>query len=90
MNLAKDGVPDEHAANPGPMSATIYRRKASFETRALRGILAAAGCLIVVSALLGNAGSVLLSIAACLACVSRIERNYRHGAYGRVRAETIE
>jgi len=32
----------------------------------------------------------LLALATCLACVSRIERNYQRGAYGRVMIETIE
>jgi len=62
----------------------------AFEIRALRGILAGAGCLIVASALLGNAGSVLLSIAVCLACASRMERNYRLGAYGIPKPELLD
>lgn len=61
-----------------------------FETRALRVILAGAGCLIVASALLGNAGSVLLSIAVCLACATRMERNYRLGAYGIPKPELLD
>lgn len=61
-----------------------------FEIRALRGILAGAGGLIVASALLGNAGSMLLSIAVCLACASRMERNYRLGAYGIVAPELLD
>jgi len=68
----------------------IRRRKHDFETRALRLVLAAAGGLIVAGALAGNAGTVLLSLGACLACASRMERNYRRGAYGRVELETIE
>ncbi|MDB5359078.1 MAG: hypothetical protein JWO51_375 [Rhodospirillales bacterium] len=60
------------------------------ETRALRGILAGAGCLIVASALAGNAGSILLSIAVCLACASRMERNYRLGAYGIPKPELLD
>jgi hypothetical protein len=61
-----------------------------FETRALRGILAGAGCLIVASALCGNAGSMLLALAACLACASRMERNYHLGAYGIVKPELLD
>jgi len=61
-----------------------------FETRALRFILAGAGCLIIASALAGNAGSMLLSIAACLACATRMERNYGRGAYGPVKAEALD
>ncbi len=61
-----------------------------FETRALRGILAGAGCLIIASALAGNAGSMLLSIAVCLACATRMERNYSRGAYGIVKAEVLD
>lgn len=72
------------------MPTQISRRKVDFEAQALRGLLAAAGCLFVAAALEGNAGSVLLSLAGCLACVSRIERNYRRGAYGVVTAESID
>jgi hypothetical protein len=61
-----------------------------FETRLLRGILAGAGCLIIASALAGNAGSVLLSIAVCLACATRMERNYNLGAYGAVKVEALD
>jgi hypothetical protein len=53
-------------------------------------MLAAAGSLIVGGALTGNAGSVLLSLFACLACVTRIEQKYRNGDYGQVMDETIE
>jgi hypothetical protein len=92
MNFGNDRVSGnrQNSAEAKLMPTPLYRRKVDFETRALRGMLAAAGCLIVASALFGNAGSALLSLAACLACLSRIERNYRHGAYGRVKAETIE
>lgn len=72
------------------MPTQIPRRKVALETRLLRGVMAAAGCVIVAAAIRGNAGSVLLALATCLACVSRIERNYRRGAYGRVTAGTVE
>jgi hypothetical protein len=72
------------------MPTALCRRKVDFETRALRVILAGAGCLIIAGALLGNAVSVLLSLAVCLASLSRIERNYRRGAYGRGPVEVIE
>ena len=38
----------------------------------------------------GNAGSILLALATCLACGSRIEHNYRRGAYGAVTVESID
>lgn len=72
------------------MPTQIRRRKVDFETRALRVLLAAAGCVIVAAALRGNAASILLALATCLACTSRIERNYRRGAYGAVTAESID
>ena len=75
---------------PFPMPTQISRRKVDFETRALRVLLAAAGSVIVAAALRGNAASVLLALGACLACVSRIERNYRRGAYGAVTAGSID
>lgn len=61
-----------------------------FETRALRVILAGAGCLIIASAILGSAGSMLLSIAVCLACATRMERNYSRGAYGIPKPELLD
>jgi hypothetical protein len=74
---------------PLVMPTQISRRKTDLETHALRALLAAAGCVIVAAALRGNAGSVLLALATCLACLSRIERNYRRGAYGAVIAGTV-
>ena len=72
------------------MPTAVRTRKVDFEARVLRGILAGAGCLIIASALCGSAGSTLLSLAACLACVSRIERNHRRGAYGCTEVEVVE
>jgi hypothetical protein len=72
------------------MPTQINRRKAGFETRALRALMAVAGCVILVAALEGNAGSILLALATCLACGSRIEHNYRRGAYGAVTVESID
>ena len=71
------------------MPTQINSRKTDFEARALRALLATAGCVIVAAALYGNAVSMLLAIATCLACVSRIERNYRRGAYGAVTAGSV-
>jgi hypothetical protein len=53
-------------------------------------MLAAAGILFVGGALLGNAMSVLLSLFAALACVTRVEQKYRDGDYGEVREESID
>ncbi|GGF28319.1 hypothetical protein GCM10011611_37960 [Aliidongia dinghuensis] len=72
------------------MPTVVRRRKADFETTALRAVLAAAGCLMVASAVSGNGASALLALLACLGCLSRIERNYRRGAYGRIERELIE
>lgn len=65
-------------------------KKADFETRALQGFLAGAGCLIVAGALMGNAATVLLAIAACLTCATRMERNYQRGAYGVPKPELLD
>jgi hypothetical protein len=73
-----------------PVSISCAKGRNLFEARALRWMLAAAGSLIVGGALTGNAGSVLLSLFACLACVTRIEQKYRNGDYGQVMDETIE
>jgi hypothetical protein len=71
-----------------PLMPTALRpRKVAAETRALRCVLAAAGCVIVASAVLDNPVSMLLSLAVCLACGSRMEHNYRRGAYGCVELE---
>jgi len=72
------------------MPTGIARRKVGVEARVLRAVMAVAGCVIIAAALRDNAGSMLLALATCLACVSRIERNYQRGAYGRVMIETIE
>ncbi len=66
------------------------RRKLDREIHALRAGLAGAGALIVAGALVHNAGSVLLALAACFACAGRMERLYQRGAYGCVKAEVIE
>ncbi len=71
-------------------AGTLPRRKLDWEIHALRAGLAGAGGLIVVGALAQNAGSVLLALAACLACAGRMERLYQRGAYGRVKAEVID
>lgn len=99
MNLAREATLDgcrggngrgNSAPGAPPMPAALPTRKVGVEARVLRGVLALAGCLIIASALCGNAGSMLLSLAACLACASRIERNHRRGAYGRTEVELIE
>ena len=64
--------------------------QAHFETRALRALLALAGVLIVAGALLANPATVLLSIAACLVCATRMERNYHRGAYGAPKPELLD
>lgn len=72
------------------MPSQVPHRTTDPEIRVLRGILAGAGCVIVASALCHNAGSVLLALAVCLACATRMERCYRDGAYGRVEVELVE
>jgi hypothetical protein len=53
-------------------------------------MLAVAGILFVGGALLGNAVSVLLSLFAALACVTRVEQKYRNGEYGEVKEESVD
>jgi hypothetical protein len=72
------------------MPTTLRRRKVDLETKTLRATLAGAACLIIAGALLGNAASVLLALAACLACGSRLERNYQRGLYGRRPIELVD
>jgi hypothetical protein len=46
--------------------------------------------LFVVGVLTTNVGSTLLSLAAGLACATRIERNHRQGEYGHIPPEKVE
>jgi hypothetical protein len=72
-----------------PMRAHAQRRTRS-EATLLCCMLAAAGILFVSGALLGNAVSVLLSLFAALACVTRVEQKYRKGDYGVVEDESVD
>ena len=73
-----------------PFPSSPVRARAESEARILCYMLAAAGILFVGGALLGNAVSVLFSLFAALACVTRVEQKRRNGDYGDVREESID
>jgi hypothetical protein len=66
------------------------RRGVKSERRFLQLMLIIGGGLFIASALTANTGSALLSLFACMACGTRIERNYLRGHYGCPPPETIE
>ena len=71
-------------------AVALPRRKLDREVYGLRTVMAAAGSLIIVGALNHNAGTVVLALAACLTCATRIEHLYRQGAYGRAEPERFD
>jgi hypothetical protein len=60
------------------------------ERRMLQLLLVTGAGLFVVAALKVNGGTALLSLFACLACATRIERNYGRGDYERAPPENME
>ncbi len=74
-------------------SLGLHRAKARerrSEAGLLCGMMAVAGILFVSGALLGNPVSVLLSLFAALACVTRVEQKQRNGDYGRIKEESVD
>jgi hypothetical protein len=75
---------------PPSLAKASVKHRAGSEARVLRWMLAAAGTLFVGGALLGNGLSVLLSLFAALACVTRVEQKYRNGDYGKLPEESVD
>lgn len=86
LRLAKD----RYGAGGSRAAIAHEGRGVKSERRILGLMLAAAGCLFVIGVLTLNVGSTLLSLAACLACATRIEHNHRRGEYGRIPPENVE
>ena len=86
LQLAKD----RYGAAGSRAAIAHAGRGVKSERPSLALLLAAAGCLFVVGVLTTNVGSTLLSLAAGLACATRIERNHRQGEYGHIPPEKVE
>jgi hypothetical protein len=62
----------------------------SSERHILQLLLVLGACVFIAAALMANGGSAMLSLFACLACGTRIERNHGRGDYGRTPPESLE
>jgi hypothetical protein len=60
------------------------------ERRILQLMLVFGACLFIAAAFMANGGTAILSLFACLACGTRIERNHERGDYGRTPPESLE